>query len=280
MTDWPALLTRPADFNDGQTVLSWFSTIADALMNGTRLFVGKEPHRLVEIEFYYHGEGHLDAFAHRDPIQLHCGRWYFHRTAGVYRSGSFKGLDLSFGDGKNHAGILFRGLETPEGDVIDGPSLLVDHLLDRTGAETVAQLDRAIGDRVAWDETNPLSLRDVEETEPRELYRSGRVGLSLKKSRPGSDLPRFLLRGYRYLTLPRRTAKGKIYLVLALHALGKDENEIKQMTGCPAGTVRRYIADFEEGKKNPDLTPFFGAELKPVDLCRLHGVWHATFGDK
>jgi hypothetical protein len=280
MIDWSALLKRPADFQDGAAVVSWFSAIADTLMNGTRMFVGREPHRLVEIEFYYHGAGHLDAFAHRDPIQLHCGRWYFHRTNGVYRSGSFKGLDLAFGDGTAHAGVLLRGLETPDGQLIDGPSLLVDHLLDRTGAETVSKLDKAIGERVAWAEDNPLSLRQVAETERREPYRSGRVGLTLKKAKPTSDLPRFLLRNYRYLTLPRRTAKGKVYLVLALHALGIDADDIKDMTGCPAGTVRRYIADFEEGKKTPDLAPFFGAELKPVDLCRLHGVWQATFGGK
>jgi hypothetical protein len=29
-----------------------------------------EPHRLVEVEFYYHGEGHPDPFAHRDPLTL------------------------------------------------------------------------------------------------------------------------------------------------------------------------------------------------------------------
>ena len=46
------------------------------------------------------------------------------------------------------------------------------------------------------------------------------------------------------------------------------------------GTVRRYITDFDEGKKTPDLAPYFGAELKPADLCRLHGVWHAAFGGK
>ena len=43
------------------------------------------------------------------------------------------------------AGVYPVRIETPEGKLIDGPSLTVDHLLDVTGADSVAQLDRAIG---------------------------------------------------------------------------------------------------------------------------------------
>ena len=65
----------------------------------------------MEVEVYYHAADHPDPFAHRDPAQLHVGRWYFHRTGGTYRGGSFKGLDLAFGGSAAHAGVLIRGIE-------------------------------------------------------------------------------------------------------------------------------------------------------------------------
>src|ERR1043165_4334096 len=120
MSLWHTLLQPPADFSDGPVADRWFTQIADRLLQGTQLIVGKQPHRFVEAEFYYYNDQHPDVFAHRDPLQLHVGRWYFHRTRGTYRSGSFKGMDLTFGDGKAFGGILIRSIERPDGILIDG----------------------------------------------------------------------------------------------------------------------------------------------------------------
>src|SRR5690242_14156776 len=137
MSFWPEVFQRPAVHPGTDVVDAWFRKIATALLTSARLVVGGEPHRLVEIECYYHGPDHPDPFAHRDPVQLHLGRWYFHRTGGVYRSGSFKGLDVAFGDGHSHAGLLIRGVETAAGTLIDGPSLTVDHVLRKSGYRNV-----------------------------------------------------------------------------------------------------------------------------------------------
>src|SRR5262245_54518774 len=129
MSDWHQLLRKPDALRGSDELGPWFTAVAARLLNGAALLAGGVRHRFTEIEFYYHGDGHLDPFAHRDPVQLHVGRWYFHRTAGVYRSGSFKGLDLSFGDGTAFGGVLIRGLATEDDVLVDGPSLCVDHLL-------------------------------------------------------------------------------------------------------------------------------------------------------
>jgi hypothetical protein len=276
MSNWPDILQRPPNVPGTDPIEVWFTRMATALLTSARLVVGGEPHRFTEIEFYYHGPDHPDLFAHRDPVQLHCGRWYFHRTGGVYRSGSFKGVDLSFGDGRTHGGVLIRGLEAPDGSLIDGPSLLVDHLLKKSGYHTVAALDEDIGTRLAWDESSPLTLRQTP-PEPRSWIRSGRVGLTLKRSRPNSDGPRFVLRPYRFLSEPKRISKGKVLMVVALHAQGKNSASIQQLTGSPLKTVQRYIADFEEGRRNPAFGPFFGKDLGPKELCQLSGVWHAVW---
>lgn len=277
MFDWINLLRKPDDLNAPGAYDAWFARIAECLLNGCRLIVGQQPHRLVEVEFYYWSDAHPDPFTHRDPIQFHIGRWYFHRTHGSYRSGSFKGLDLTFGEGHASGGVLFRGMETEDGALIDGPSLCVDHLLDATGAETVAVLDRVAANGLAWEEGNPLRLEATDALERRPLIRSPRVGLLLKRVTSRTESTRFVLRGYRYLSDPRRTKKGKLLMVLALHAQGESIEDIQRLTNSSRRTIERYIADFESGRQAADFTPFFGKDLGPADLSRLYGVWSAHY---
>jgi hypothetical protein len=277
MTDWPALLRKPEHLETPGVAETWFDAVADKLLNGTTLRAGGKAHRLVEVECYCHAAEHPDPFAHRDPLQLQCGRWYFHRTAGVYRSGSFKGLDLTFGDGTMFGGVLLRGLETEEGTLIDGPSLLVDHFLKLTKAATVRVLDSMIANRVAWDPSNPVRLEDAEPPRTQPLFRCGRVGLTLKNARNKPEATRFILKPYRYLSEPRKTAKGKPLMVLAMHARGASVEEITKATGCPRMSVERYVADFEAGRGHSDFAAYLGTELKPADLCRLHGTWHQAY---
>jgi hypothetical protein len=68
-------------------------------------------------------------------------------------------------------------------------------------------------------------------------------------------------------------------MVLALHTDGKDAEAIRELTGCPRAAVQRYVADFEAGKQTTDFGPYFGKDLTPKDLCRLHGTWWAVYGN-
>jgi hypothetical protein len=279
MSQWQSLLLEPATLADDAAFSAWFDTIAQRLLCGCRLMVAGTPHRFTEVEFYYHGGSHLDTFTHRDPIQKSTGLWYFHRTAGVYRGGSFKGFDLTFGGSGAFGGVLIRGIES-ETTLIDGPSLSVDHLLARTGKSTVALLDEAIDLRPAWDTGSPLSLEWLPELAELPILKTARVGLSLKRLRKSELPPRFIMRPYRYLSEPRRISKGKQHMVLALHARGLSPGEIREQTGCTKGAVERYIADYQQGTTETDFTPFFGIDLGPKELARLHGLWQAKFGRK
>lgn len=275
MSDWQGILNKPPETHNSDELLGWFTRMAQCLLNELTFVAAGRPHRFAEIEFYYHGEGHPDIFTHRDPIQQQYGRWYFHRTQGEYRSGSFKGLDLAFGEGTNFGGVLIRCIGTPDGNLIDGPSLCVDHLLKETGMDTVAALDKAIDGRRAWDGGNLLRLERAEPPRNQPLYSSGRVGLSLKRFKSSSTATRYILRPYRFLSEPNRIKKGKTYLVLALHAQGKSAAEISQLTGSPGRSVQKYIEDFEAGKSEADFGRYFGIDLSTGDLCRLHGTWYA-----
>jgi hypothetical protein len=271
MPDLASVLHKPADLAD-DNVGGWFDRIAQVLLNESQLLVGGKAHRLTEIEFYYYTSIHADPFAHRDPVQVHTGRWYFHRTRGVYRGGSFKGVDVTFGDATAFGGILFRSLETPEGEMITGPSLLVDHLLRLSGVKNVAALDGAIGARTVWDRTSPLVLQRAGERRLDRIYRSARVGLTLRSTKKDGAGLRYILRPYRHLTEPRGISKGKAHLVVALHMEGVGADELRRLTGSPRHSIERYIAEYEAGKRECNVDAYFGKDLTPAELCRLHGT--------
>jgi hypothetical protein len=275
MTPWPDL-RRPPRLTD-RGAGAWFAGIADALLNRTRWVIGGWPHRITEVEFYFRGPVHDDPFTHGDPVQVHAGRWYFHKTAGVYRGGSFKGVDVTFGDGVAKGGILIRGAETADGRLIDGPSLLVDHLLDLCGQRTVPEFDRELGERVVWDETSPMYLTRAPDA-GKPAFASARVGLSLRKAWPGSTKPAYLTREYRFLTEPRAIAKGKPHMVMALHRAGRPAAEIREVTRVPARSIAAYVAEYEAGIADDRFEDYFGKEIGPKDVCRLHGIADREFG--
>jgi hypothetical protein len=276
---WKELLLEPATgLTDESAFANWFASIAQRLLCGCRFIVADQPHRFTEIEFYYHGEPHLDVFTHRDPIQKGTGLWYFHRTNGVYRGGSFKGFDLTFGAQSAFGGILIRGIEAENGPLVDGPSLSVDHLLATTGVNGVASLDEAIEGRPAWDRDNPMHLEWLPTLTERPILRTARVGLSLKRLRKSEPPTRFIMRRYRFLSEPKRISKGKQHMVLALHVDGTAPGAIREQTGCTKGALERYIADFEEGKAEASFDSYFGIDLGPKELARLHGLWHLKHG--
>ena len=278
MTDWDDVLRHPGPPGTDDLAV-WFDRIADRLLNGCVWVVGGQSLRMTEVEVYYHSPGHPDPFAHRDPVQREFGRWYFHRTGGTYRGGSFKGVDLTFGDGAAYAGVLVRGVEAPDGTRIDGPSLTVDTLLARTGSTGVAGLAAAVGERPAWADDNPLMLRAEPGLPARPVLRTARVGLSLKRAGTNSDFPGYLMRPYRYVADARRTAKGKAHMVLALHSQGVPADEIVRRTGCPRTAVGRYLAAYAAGRQESDFGPYIGRDLSTADICQLHGAWAATYTD-
>ena len=259
------LCRKPAPLT-AATAADWFARTADCLLNSTRLVAGGISHRLTEVEVYYNSPGHADPFAHRDPIQLECGRWYFHP-----RGGTYKGLDITFGDRVATGGWLIRGVEAPDGTLTDGPSLVVDALLARSGYETATLLKSAIAGRTIWDISSPMYVVDRPD-EKRPILACARIGLSLKRARVGDGRAEFLTRPYRFLTEPRRIAKGTWSMVMALHRQGRTTAEIRTLTGCPTRSIVVYVEAYQSGKASGKFEDYFGKASGPIDLCRLHGM--------
>ena len=269
---------RPAHLTADGHFAPWFAAVAARLLNGCDFVVAGARYRFAELEFYYSGDPHPDLFAHRDPVQLEAGRWYFHRTRGEYRGGSFKGLDIALGDGTAYFGVLIRTVVKPDGTLLDGPCVTVDHLLAKTQAANVAALDGLIGARSVWDTTSLLHIVAADPARAAPVFACSRVGLSLKKAKGKAAAPAFVGRAYRFLTEPRRIAKGRPHLILALHRTGYTADVIHNLTGVAKKTVERYITDFKYGEAGDGFDGYIGKELSTADLCKLLGAWHAAHG--
>ena len=253
-----------------------FRSMADLLLNRATLIAAGVPHRLTEVEFYYRGGRHRDDFTHGDPIQTTFGIWYFHKTGGEYRGGTYKGLDISIGYDDTHGGILIRGLErlAPAPERLDGPCLVVDHLLSLNRSPSIRELVSRFDLRIDAPEepgARPLYVTMDEGSRGQAVYESPRVGLTLKRG----DLAlrqRFIARPYRFLTEPARIKKGKVHVIVALHRRGMAAAEIARITGAGAASVRKYAALYEEGKGRSPAE--FRGDLSTEDLCRLLGACH------
>jgi 3-methyladenine DNA glycosylase Mpg len=268
-------LLPPLDTAEEAEYRGVFLRIAELLLNQTTFYVQEIPHRFTEIEFYFKGGKHQDKFTHCDIMQREFGAWYFHRTGGEYRGGTYKGLDLAFGGPELFAGILIRGIERIDGnkEYYDGPCMLVDHILQVVGKTQVRDLaesfDRKIDPPASGD--SPLYVKPSEAPRAQEIYVTPRVGLSLKRS-ANEDRQRFVARKYRYLTEPILTKKGKLHVVTSLHHQGKSSAEIARITGSRESVIKGYIEAFEAGKTRP--VKDFTSDLSTTDTCGLFGFCH------
>ncbi|BAZ09659.1 hypothetical protein NIES4071_14690 [Calothrix sp. NIES-4071] len=125
----------------------------------------------------------------------------------------------------------------------------MDYLLSLTNSQNVTTLDSLIAKRTAWDNSNILRLETSLLPRTNEIFKTARIGLSLKKGTASNQMHSFILLPYRYLTEPRRINKGKVHLILALKEKGSQIEEICKITGVRRKSVEKYIDKFEIGRQ-------------------------------
>jgi len=249
-----------------------FEKIATYLMNSAAMDVNGHRFRLVEIEFYLTGGAHPDPFTHCDEDQKTCGEWYFHKQNGkAYKSGTYKGLDLTFGaPNKCHGGILIRAIQSSNdhtSKIIEGPCMVVNKILELAKAESIEEL---VGRKNYTHSVYPEDsiLRLVPETQKHvvPILKSPRVGLTLKN--PTKPRIQYLMKDYRYLNVPDQMQKGKIFIILSLYENKYSAEKISQVTKTKIPVVQKYIDFYEKNKHG--VSYFGGKSLDGVeDLCSI-----------
>lgn len=107
--------------------------LAKFILNNLTIKTGETEYNIREIEFYLYSENHTDECVHKSPNQKLFMSWYIHKTPNdTFKSGTYKGLDLTFGNGTNYYGVLIRSITNINTDqLIAGPCCVVNELLEK-----------------------------------------------------------------------------------------------------------------------------------------------------
>jgi len=245
-----SLLTFP-DVSDGEILQNSFNNVMNILLNKALLRAGENRYRFCELELYFKDNtNHKDTFTHGTATQLEHCKWYFHTRGGVYRGGTYKGLDLALGDAFRHVGILIRSIQNMEDQALFcGPCLCVNEILRATENESIENFVSNFGIDVF--ENEKLKIISNENLVQRTIYKTPRVGLSLRTK--NTVATKWWRRCYRWLSVSF-LPKHRHLLVVSLRDQFSEitEKEIIKLTGTTRVSARKYLEAYEKGKASGD----------------------------
>lgn len=253
---------------------NYFENIAYNLLNNYILFINNDEYILSELEFYWRGKNHDDVFVHCNSDQKKFGTWYFHKFGNNYKNGTYKGLDIVFGNDEYYGGILIRSITNiKSSQFIEGPCLCVDHILSKNNVKNIEELVKKINISKSQidnnNNNNPIYLKYLSNLPKKNIYKSPRVGLTLKNKINIDMRKLFIMKPLRYFTIPS-LKKGKNYIILQLYHNGLSIADISAVSKSSEITINKCIEEFNNGKKT-NIESFIGIPLKPNDICRLMG---------
>jgi len=240
-----------------------FTILADYLLNKTCVFVNNKRVRICEIEIYLKSDKHNDPFVHCSDDQQTPLNWYFHKQNGTYKSGTYKGLDITFGyKDESYGGILIRSIKPDNEDLIEGPCKCVDWILKECNCETISDLTN--NNVLSCLNTDSLYLKK-HNYESESIFTGPRVGLTLKKK--SGARTKYLMKDYRFLIYPKNIKKYKNTLIASLIE-NYTEDEIVTKLSCSKNSVSKVSKLYIDSNKNAN--DYFGKSLKADDLVHLY----------
>jgi len=260
-----------------------FTILAEKLLNHYCIIVNQKPLRICEIEFYLKTPKHQDIFTHCDKDQQIFNRWYFHRQNGKsYKSGTYKGLDLTFGYSKQHnniyGGILIRSIKDLETDkLIEGPCKVVDYILKLTDCKSIQELvtncqkmnEQSNNETIHAKKLDNNSLLYITpyKLQDEQVYYGPRVGITLKIDH---QLRRkYIMKDYRYLIFPDQIKKYKNTIALSLYHQNISKEDIMEELNIKQYYLDRYINDYQSELDYPD---FIKKKMSIKLLSALYGL--------
>lgn len=220
--------------------------------------------KIKEVEYYYTSPTHPDPYPHQTEEQLQNNTFYLHKTGKNYREGTYRGIDITCGNGKNYGGILIRSLQKDNGEIICGPCCCVDELIRIVKLTTAKEFSNHLGKNIF--DTTKLHLISNDKIN-KDIGSSIRVGLNLNKKVEVKIQLEYLMKNYRYFDDAVKLSKGKTQSILQLIKENKSEKEITSKYGRKVKTVMENI---NKGK-NTKLENYIGIKLDDNMLAMLFG---------
>ena len=170
--------------------------IPEDCITGSTLFIGQNQYTIIESELYSDD----DPYTHHAVEQKLLATFYFHRLHGKgFKEGTYKGLDITMGDGVHCRAYLIRAIKALDGTITEGPCLVVNKILECFGYATVKTFYEYYKNlNPSLCITNRESGLSASLCECISAHASPRVGLKYKKMQDytGEDILKFCM-GYR-----------------------------------------------------------------------------------
>ncbi len=240
-----------------------FEKEAEKIINGNE-------YRIVECEFYLYSSSHPDLFCHNNEMQLTTDQWYFHRAGtslqSKYKGGTYKGLDITFGDSDSYGGILIRAVQSLEtGQVIEGPCRCVNLILELCDKTSVGDLVSDISLNIR--DQDLLYMKDKDDLQQVTVSSGPRVGLTFK--RKGPEANDYIHANYRF-AVAKLVKKEKWGFVVSAHLAGLSTDGL----GSTKNKCKEYVGYYTEGQQLTDLDDT-AKSLKTIkDKCKCYGFLH------
>lgn len=184
-------------------------TMAKALLQNYVICVNDNKFQICEIEFYINCEFHPDTYTHGDILQKNFGKIYFHRMNGrSYKSGTFKGTDITLGNEHMFFGILIRSMyDIKNNTMICGPCNCVNMILALNNCNNVSEFMETRQEPL--DAVSDVGFRFVKSdiVFKDDIYTGSRIGLSDK-------YPEWKNKPYRFVSRINLIKKEKKNLIL------------------------------------------------------------------
>jgi 3-methyladenine DNA glycosylase Mpg len=174
----------------------FITNMSRLLLQNYIICVNNSKFQICEIEFYINSESHPDTYTHGDVLQKNYGKIYFHRMNGKsYKGGTFKGMDLTFGNKDMYFGILIRSMyDIDNKKMICGPCNCVDAILELNNCNNIGEFMKSRQE--PFDAQTDIGFRFVKSdiVFKDEIYAGTRIGLSDKYPEWKNKLYRFVSR--------------------------------------------------------------------------------------
>jgi hypothetical protein len=260
-----------------------FREIAADLLSRTTLMMNDAAMKILEVEMYYTNKEHPDPYTHCHPRQLRFGEWYYHRigrgigaddSKGI-KEGTYCGLDLTLGDDETYFGILIRSIEDQDGHVVNGPCLVVRHLMSLANVTTAKALSEIVEQHPTT--TGPLSLVYDKDAPTIPMYHSPRVGLAMKSKGlvHAHDLVDYRWAPYRYVNASKVNEIKKGFDMFAIQSLLECDMDISKYNGPQRYNTYRTAVN-EIMNDSPLATPcvsYIDIKLSTTDERRAWILW-------
>lgn len=223
------------NFENEGTILYSFDQIADKISRDILFQINESYYRIVDFEFYCYSDVFRDPHTYKSDLQLEFGKIYLHAS----------GLDITFGDGKNHGGILIRGIIK----LYNGSGFEEGHMKKQyDGPQNVAtELFSALYAVVDPSKPNDIVLKDIDGYhfdsmfhKPMALLKTKRVGLTKKKYDPDD---KFMNLPLRYVVVVKRFPKFK-QLLKGLENILEEHVKSSKITISEAQEILGYKRNF------------------------------------